>query len=473
MRTLEIILAVVLAMRIALIPFVLRRWHEYIVFIALIVWGAHIEFEGYRWQMIPLYVVMLGMLIFSLWQYSTQRESQRPRLGLAKTFGMLLLLGIAMLPPILLPIPQTPAPTGPYPVGTFSLMLVDDSRLELYSDNPQAPRAIMVQVWYPAEAVENAEIAPWMEGAEIMGPAIAEYLELPAFFLDHLKYSQSHAYANAALASSQDVYPLLLFSHGWNGFRAQNTYQMQELASYGYVVAAPDHTYGSVSTVFPDGRVAGNNPQALPYELGLPLDEFKLAANLLADQWAGDFSFILDRLAGDYSGIQLGLLSGRLDTEYVGVLGHSTGGGAAIEFCARDARCAVVFGMDPYMYPVSENVLESGIDQPLLAMFSQSWADDWESRERGFEQFFANMQGEKTHLVITGTAHFDFSDLPAFSPLAHAIGLKGPLNGKRVLRIINDYTLAFFDEHLRGVSSTLFDGPSLEYPEVECISNNN
>ncbi|MBC8496198.1 MAG: hypothetical protein ISS57_06660 [Anaerolineales bacterium] len=60
--------------------------------------------------------------------------------------------------------------------------------------------------------------------------------------------------------------------------------------------------------------------------------------------------------------------------------------------------------------------------------------------------------------------------MPVFSSLAHAIGLKGPLNGQRVLKIINDYTLAFFGQHLRGEISTLLDGPASAYPEVEFIS---
>ncbi|MBL7162268.1 MAG: hypothetical protein ISS57_06655 [Anaerolineales bacterium] len=211
-----------------------------------------------------------------------------------------------------------------------------------------------------------------MENAEVMGPAIADYLVLPSFSLDHLTYAESHAYKNAPLAGSQDTYPLLLFSHGWNGFRAQNSFQVEELASHGYVVVAPDHTYGAVTTVFSDGRVAGNNPQALPFGAGLPINEFRPIAKKLVRQWAEDLGFILDRLSQDYSGIQLGLLSGRLDLENVGVLGHSTGGGAAIEFCAQDSRCAAVFGMDPYMTPVSEDVLTKGISQPLLAMFSQA-----------------------------------------------------------------------------------------------------
>jgi len=467
MRTFEIIIALLLAIRILLIPIKGARWREFIAFAAIVVFGAHIEFEGYRWQMIPLYVITLGMSINGLRNYSTQTESGHPRWVWGKTLGMIVLLGISTLPATLLPIPQTPPPTGPYPVGTFSLMLVDESQKEIYSTDPDESRTIMLQVWYPSEQVGDFDLAPWMENAEIMGPVLADYLELPTYFLNHLKFSQSHAYANAPLANDQDIYPLLLFSHGWNGFRAQNTYQMEELASHGYVVAAPDHTYGSVATVFPDGRVAINNPEALPFEGGLLLEEFKPIANQLINQWANDLGFILDMLSQDYSGIQLGLLAGRLDLENVGVLGHSTGGGAAMEFCAEDTRCGAVFGMDPYMTPVSDEVLTSGISQPLLAIFSQEWADDWSLKERGFTHFYTNTSGEKNHMILQGTAHFDFSDLPAFSPVARYIGLKGPLNGGRVLEIVRAYTLAFFDQHMRGQTSILLDAPSSDFPEVE------
>ncbi|MBN1905140.1 MAG: hypothetical protein JW927_08590 [Deltaproteobacteria bacterium] len=35
-----------------------------------------------------------------------------------------------------------------------------------------------------------------------------------------------------------------------------------------------------------------------------------------------------------------------------------------------------------------------------------------------------------------------------------------------MLKIMNAYTLAFFDWHLKGTGSPLFDGPSPDYPEV-------
>lgn len=381
--------------------------------------------------------------------------------------GMLAIFGMAVIPPILLPVPQTPAPSGPYPVGTFTIALTDETRTELYSGNPDEPRQIMVQFWYPALLTENVKTAPWMENVDIIGPAIANYLGLPDFFLNHIKYSQSHAYEDAVLASDKDVYPLLVFSHGWNGFRAQNSYQMEELASHGYVIAAPDHAFGAVASVFPDGRVALNNPDALPHDQGLPDEEYRQIANQLIDQWAGDLSFILDRLALDYSGILMGMFSGRLDLDNVGALGHSTGGGAIVEFCARDARCAAGLGMDTYLKPVSGAVISSGLDQPFLYMFSEAWPKP--DNLHLFNELYANSQsGYK--LTIKGTAHYDFTDLPAFSPLAPALGLKGPLNGDRVLKIINVFSLSFFNQHLGNQNSDLFLGASPEFPEVEFSS---
>jgi hypothetical protein len=71
-----------------------------------------------------------------------------------------------------------------------------------------------------------------------------------------------------------------------------------------------------------------------------------------------------------------------------------------------------------------------------------------------------------TVATIKGTSHYDFSDLPFLTPLAAQMGLKGPLNGKRVTRIINDFSLAFFDLELKGTSTTILAGPSTDYPEL-------
>ena len=119
------------------------------------------------------------------------------------------------------------------------------------------------------------------------------------------------------------------------------------------------------------------------------------------------------------------------------------------------------------MRPVSYEVLENGVIQPSFFMFSQAWAGDANSRNnRLFKPFYANSTDPFGAVYIEGATHYDFSDIPLLSPLAPQIGLKGPIDGKRVITIINDYLLSFFDMTLNGKPTTLFDNPS-PYDEVK------
>ena len=69
-------------------------------------------------------------------------------------------------------------------------------------------------------------------------------------------------------------------------------------------------------------------------------------------------------------------------------------------------------------------------------------------------------------VTVRGTTHFDFTDLFLYSPALKFTKAFGPIDGYRMVKIINNYTLAFFDEYLQGEISPLLDGPSPDYPEV-------
>jgi hypothetical protein len=164
--------------------------------------------------------------------------------------------------------------------------------------------------------------------------------------------------------------------------------------------------------------------------------------------------------------------AGKLDLSQVGVYGHSTGSGAAIQFCGSDPRCKALLGLDPFMRPVSTEVLENGVSQPAFFMFSQRWADDTDSlNNRLFSPFFAKSEQALGAVSIDGTAHYDFSDLPRLSPLTPQLGLKGPIPGSRVTTILDDYLISFFEFTLRGVPSDLFDPANGKYDEVQFIHN--
>ena len=463
MRPLEILLAVLVAL--CFLRPLLPGWRalDFLPSAALAAAVLQIFVEGYRWQMLPLYLLAVGLFLFSLSRLlgrrpPVQRSSGKSALLAA---GGLLLTAMAAALPILFPIPQAPALTGPYPVGTLTLTLTDESRRELYSGDPQDPRRFLVQLWYPAQAPTEEETAPWLEQVEQVAPAIARWVDLPGFFLDHLRYARSHAYPNVPISDAETSYPVLLFSHGWGGFRAQSTFLMQELASHGYVVAALEHPYGSLLTVFPDGTVVPNNRGALP--IGAPPDEFEAAAIQLVDQWAGDLGYALQVLAGLNADDPVYSFTRRLDLEKVGVLGHSTGGGATVEFCGRDPRCKAGLGLDAYLTPVSPAVRQAGVKQPLLFLMSEYWQSE---ENATLLTDILERSPRATWLTLLGSDHYDFTDLPMLSPLAAQMGLKGPLDGQRTLRVINDVALAFFNQYLKGEPSPLLDSPSPDYPEI-------
>ena len=430
--------------------------------LALILTLIHLWVEGYRWQMLPIYGLTVILVITSLIKIQSPTDWKPSASYL--TFG---LLAVSTALPILLPVPTIPAPSGPYQVGTRIYELVDTSRKELYSGKDEA-RRFMIQVWYPSEAGTSSEQAPWMENAQIFTPAIAtNIIEMPPFFMDHLALAKVPAYKDAQVAQGNEAYPIILFSHGWKGFNAQNTGQALELASHGYVVVGVHHTYGAVITVFNDRTSALSNPSALPE--GAPTDEYEVAAHILSDQWAGDLGFTLDTMQ-TLNADSVSPFYNSLDLSRIGVYGHSTGGGAAIQFCGTDPRCAALLGMDPFMRPVSYEVLDSGVTQPSFFMFSQGWLDDADKNRSHelFLRFIPHVDDSFGVISIDGADHLDFSDLPLLSPLAPQLGLKGPINGKRIVTIVNDYLLSFFELTLKGNTSTLFENTS-PYAEVKSV----
>lgn len=426
---------------------------------ALIVF-VHLAWEGYRWQMLPLYLLTLLLLAHALWGWTQPAASAPRRVSWGGALaGALLLVGGAL--PALLPVPRLPQPTGPYPVGTHTYEVTDPGRTEIYADQPGLPRRFLIQVWYPADpkALADADRARWASAPDVLTPTLSAYLGLPPFFLDHVALAQSNAWQDVRPDAAHGPYPLLLFSHGWFGFSAQSTFLMEELASHGYVVAAVQHPYGAAVTVFSDGSIAPNNPRALPDDAPSP-EAYEAAAQVLVKQWAGDLGAALDFLTARNQADPDGWWTGLLDLERVGVFGHSTGGGATIQFCGTDARCKAGVTLDAFMRPVSPEVLDRGTPQPFLYLFSERWP--FARNTELFLRYQAHVPPENPLLTLRDAAHYDFTDLPALSPIAPALGLKGPIPAQVVIEQVRTLTRTFFDAALRG-------GPPFVMPDSEWV----
>jgi predicted dienelactone hydrolase len=445
------------------------RWPAWPILLAVVVLAAQLFVERYRWQMVPLYALTLALLALSLPRLlrnapaaaGAPRPARRAWAWAGRAGGVVLLL-LAAAPALLFPVPVLPNPGGPFAIGTVSYQWTDPNRLELYTADPNDQRSLMVQIWYPATPAQGAQPGPWMDRLDVAGPTIARYLGLPSFFLDHASLVKTHSYPGAAADSNQAPYPVVIYSHGWNGFRTVNLNQSEALASHGYVAVAVDHTYGAMLTVFRDGRVALNDPAALPPLT--PTDAYQAGIQQLEATYAADLRFVMDQLALVNSGAIASPLAGRLDLGRVGLYGHSTGGGAVVLACQADPRCRAGLGMDAWLEPIPQAVLAQPLSQPFLFMRSQVWASA--ENDARLDTLYTGAQAGVIRLTIAGTKHYDFTLLPLLTPLAPALGLKGPLNGQRVMTIVDDYLLAFFDQTLKGQARPLLDGPSPSYPEV-------
>ena len=117
---------------------------RYLPMATLLIVLLHLEIEGYRWQMIPLYALTVILTISSM----TIIRSASDWRSLA-SYLMFGLLALSTAIPILLPVPAIPPSSGPYAVGTRIYELTDDSRREIYYGREEA-RRFMIQVWYPS-----------------------------------------------------------------------------------------------------------------------------------------------------------------------------------------------------------------------------------------------------------------------------------------------------------------------------------
>lgn len=448
-----------LLLLIPLIPFLIwpfiapsrPRWVLLLTVTAVFPLLIHLIVEQFRWQMVPAYG--LTVLLIAVAGYQLLRP--KPATGKRWISILLSLLGIgwaaiAILLPTALPVPALPTPTGPYQIGTFSTHLIDSSRAEVHTTAVDDSRELMAQVWYPATVDDQSTPAPYLEALDINSKTIAEQFNFPAFLFNHLNLVDSHAYANAPMLAADAPYPVILFSHGLTGLRGQNKAMVNELVTHGYIVAAIDHTYANALSIFPDGRVIVYDPTLL-FTNGIanPTE-----GNALVKVWADDLAFLLDTLTS-WQEMEGHPLAGAMDVTGVGVFGHSTGGGATVEFCMNDSRCQAGVPLDSWLLPVSETVLATPPTQPMLFISSPEWLGA-KNKARG-QEILQQLPNEAYQLTLADTEHFDFSDIPLLSPFTPQLGLSGNIDSAYSLSIQNAYLLDMFNTVLKGDESQLLN----------------
>jgi dienelactone hydrolase len=290
---------------------------------------------------------------------------------------------------------------------------------------------------------------------------------------------RTHAATGVPLARARGRYPVVLFSPSWIGRRDQNTVQVEELASHGFLVVGVDHPYGTALTVFPDGRKAETAlGEWMDYSSDESFQACLRAAEAQLQIRAADVRFVLDELERLDRGDPSELLTGRVDTSRVGVFGHSFGGAVAAEVCLTDPRFKAGVDLDgvffggPKTKAIGKPFLVFSEDTPVPTPAQVAAATGRSRREltlyadddRAIRQGLSESGGY--FVTIQGTSHMSYCDSPLYSPLRR-LTRAGPIRREKGIEIINAYVLAFFRANLLGENASLLGTMPSPYPEVE------
>ncbi|MNZ86057.1 isoform II [compost metagenome] len=269
-----------------------------------------------------------------------------------------------------------------------------------------------------------------------------------------------------------------MFSHGLPGARFSNTFQFEELASHGFIVASIEHTYNALATVLPDGQFV--TIASLP-----SMADVDAWDSLISDLWAKDASFVLDEMSKLNQADSTSLFSGKIDLDNVGMFGHSFGGANAAQVLYTDDRFKAAINMDGTMFGKTHRA--EGTGKPFMLMNSKPLVleedspapsdaelQDMSMTRKQFDRMSVELPQRMKQalgagsyeLTLERSRHMSFSDYYLWSP-ALAIMEKMPLSPKRAHEVINAYTVAFFQKHLQGIQSPLLEQmQSTEYPEA-------
>jgi predicted dienelactone hydrolase len=264
---------------------------------------------------------------------------------------------------------------GPYPVGVTTLELAAGNKVE---------------VWYPA--IEGTTGAEFYDTRDFVPPAIKALLtaDVPA------RYDYT-AGRDAVVADGQ--FPIVLFSHGYSGMRFQSTFLTAHLASWGMIVAAPDHW-----------------SRDLFHVLSAPVGDRESAT--------GELLGTLDLITSGNDD-PASLLQGHVDVSRVIALGHSAGGGTIVS-AANDDR------IDGYI-SMASGVLGMGsanatttasptfVNKP--SFFIAGALDAIISAEESTRPSFEAVPGPSRLWIIDGVGHNGFDDFCTFGNGSGIIGV--------------------------------------------------
>lgn len=364
---------------------------------------------GFRWYGLFAFLAFLAFnSVMFLRKSAPKQKPYTLQHSIVHCLICCMILAVVCLPAIVFPQFTPLTPTGLYSTDTSSITMINETFKDPYNGNP---RKLTVQFWYPETA-------------------------------------------------SEELFPLVIFSHGSFGLRTSNISTFEELASHGYVVASIDHSYHSFYVSHNDGTTAMVNQTFLNDAIAISNEEYDADITFaLTHQW-------LDLRYADMNHALNTILMGKniphsvnsmINHNKIGVFGHSLGGATAALLGRQRNDIDAVIVIDGTMigeetiFHESEPVFESTpYPVPILNFYNEDHYNKAKSAGLSYNNthmsFITNNSYE---VVIQGSGHLNFTDLPLFSPFLAGLLGTGTVNARECIETMNAVILKFFDSTLK------------------------
>jgi len=427
--------------------------------VVLLAFVAHGALEGLRWQMAFCYFAAAAVLA-----YNFHSSKLPPFFEHAFFIALLLALGVSAALGFLFPVFDFPKTTGAFRVGTITSKFAPPQQTDVAANGK---RTLKIQFWYPVEAATSAHFSRALYTKNFAEIAPHTAFDSQRFFFDNFRLVRARAFLDAPISQNGSAYfPVLIFSPAWDGLQNQNTFQVEELASHGFIVAGIDHL---AAGAMPDLQI--------DFSTAAGFEHFLKNARSQVKQRAADVRFVLDEIE-KMNRAENSFLRGRADVSRVGVFGHSFGGAVAAQVCADDARFKAGIDMDGVLFGdatrarlekngknaqsflfMNDDTKPPTPEQAASNNYSKWLADGF----RDMDAFLRRNGGTK--ITISGAAHENFSDAPLFTRLRRLTDA-GKIDPRRAMKIINSYSVAFFEKHLAGKPAPLLEENESVFPEA-------
>lgn len=319
---------------------------------------------------------------------------------------------VLVLPLVVFPGAQDMDVSGGYPVATSVYTWDDVSRDETFTPEEDT-RQVTVQFWYPEHAEES--------------------------------------------------FPLVIFSHGAFGYRMSNYSTFVELASNGYVVCSIDHPYHAFITRQTDGKNILVDMDFLRTAMATEQGDidgeqlYNLERGWMALR-TGDMQFVLDTILEKSGELSSPEVFRHIDRDAIGVLGHSMGGATAAALGREQEEVDAVIVLDGTMMGETvayrdgrEYYIDEQYPKPILNVFNEEHGRQAATLGASYPNSFMHARSPQSYqVVVEGTGHLNFTDLPLVSPFLGKLLGTGEVDPAYAMEITNALVLNFFDRFLKN-----------------------